>query len=61
MAVGLFITFFMSHRRLWIRLIEEKNRTHVIIGASANKNKVAFAGKIDKLVNSLSKVTEGGR
>jgi len=61
MAVGLFITFFMSHRRLWIRLTEDKNRTRVVIGASANKNKAAFEAKIDKLTSFLSKAPEGGR
>jgi cytochrome c biogenesis protein len=61
MAIGLFVTFFMSHRRLWIRLIEEKKHTRLIIGASANKNKAAFEGKIDKLMSFLSKTAEGGR
>ncbi|MGD1076643.1 MAG: cytochrome c biogenesis protein ResB [Thermodesulfovibrionales bacterium] len=61
MAIGLFVTFFMSHRRAWIRLIEDKNRTRVVIGASANKNKAAFEARIDKLVSFLSKAPEGGR
>jgi cytochrome c biogenesis protein len=61
MAIGLFVTFFMSHRRLWIRLIEEKKHTRLIIGASANKNKAALEGKIDKLISFLSKTPEGGR
>jgi hypothetical protein len=27
----------MSHKKIWIKLTEEKNNTHVIIGASATK------------------------
>lgn len=59
MAVGLFVAFFMSHRRLWIRLVEERNSTRVIIGASANKNRHAFERKIDRLAGMLGK--EGGK
>jgi len=61
MAVGLFIAFFMSHRKVWIKLVEEKNSTRVIVGASANKNRHAFEGKIDKMTDLLSKLKEGGK
>ncbi|MCL5024340.1 MAG: cytochrome c biogenesis protein ResB [Nitrospirae bacterium] len=61
MAVGLFVAFFMSHRKLWIRLVEEKNTTRVIIGASANKNRHAFERKIDKLLSALGSDKTGGK
>jgi cytochrome c biogenesis protein len=61
MAVGLFIAFFMSHRKLWVKLIEEKNNTRIIVGASANKNRQSFERKIDKLAGLLSKHREGGK
>ncbi len=61
MAVGLFIAFFMSHRKIWVSLKEEKSGTRVIIGASANKNRQSFEGKIDNLAASLSKAAEGGK
>lgn len=61
MALGLYIAFFMSHRKIWVRLVEEKNNTRVTIGASANKNKQSFERKVDKLVSYLSKVKEGGK
>jgi len=61
MAIGLFIAFFMSHRRIWVRLVDERNNTRVIIGASANKNKQAFERKIDTLVSHLTKTKEGGK
>ncbi|HWR58307.1 MAG TPA: cytochrome c biogenesis protein ResB, partial [Thermodesulfovibrionales bacterium] len=59
MSVGLYIAFFMSHRRIWIRLTEEKGSTRVVIGASTNKNRQSFEKKIDKLAVFLSKPTEG--
>ncbi len=55
MSLGLFIAFFMSHRRIWVKAIEEKNNTRVIVGASANKNRAAFERKIDKMVSVLAK------
>ena len=61
MALGLYIAFFMSHRRVWVRLAEEKGTTQVIIAAGANKNRHAFERKIDKLMSLLTKVKEGGR
>lgn len=61
MAVGLFIAFFMSHRKIWIRLTEEKSTARVVIGASANKNRQSFERKIDKLAGFLSKTAEGGK
>ncbi|HET6516516.1 MAG TPA: cytochrome c biogenesis protein ResB [Thermodesulfovibrionales bacterium] len=61
MAVGLFIAFFMSHKRLWVRLVEEKNGTRVVIGASANKNRQAFERQIDKVADLLTRAKERGR
>jgi cytochrome c biogenesis protein len=54
MALGLYVTFFMSHRRVWIAVVEEKGGSKVLIGASANRNRAAFEHKIEKLTGILS-------
>ena len=59
MSIGLFIAFFMSHKKLWVRISEEKNSTKVIIGATTNKNRAAFERKINKIPTLLSKKQEG--
>lgn len=59
MAIGLYIAFFMSHRRLWVRLIEEKNSTKIVVGATANKNRQAYERRIEKMLNYI-KTQEGG-
>lgn len=59
MTLGLFTAFFMSHRKLWVRIVEDKGNTKVSIGAFANKNRAAFERKIDKMVSLLRK-REGG-
>lgn len=61
MAAGLFITFFMSHRRIWVKVIEEKGGARVVLGASANKNRQAFERRIDNAISSFTNVKEGGR
>lgn len=58
MSVGLYMTFFMSHRRLWIKLVPEKNTTKVLIGGSANKTRQSFEQKINKMASLLG---EGGK
>ncbi|MEW6213634.1 MAG: cytochrome c biogenesis protein ResB, partial [Nitrospirota bacterium] len=60
-SIGLYIAFFMSHRRIWVRIVEEKNNTRVVVGATSNKNRAAFERKINKLISLLSKKQEGGK
>lgn len=59
MSAGLFIAFFISHRRLWVRLVEEKNTTRVIIGGTVNKNRASFERRIDVLCTILGQRQEG--
>jgi cytochrome c biogenesis protein len=59
MSIGLFIALFMSHRKLWVRISEDKNNSRVIIAATANKNRAAFERKIDKVISDLTKKQEG--
>ncbi|MEW6067745.1 MAG: cytochrome c biogenesis protein ResB [Nitrospirota bacterium] len=60
-SIGLFIAFFMSHRKLWVNIVADKNNnTRVIIGATSNKNRAAFEKKIDRLA-SLIKKEQGGK
>ncbi len=60
MALGLYITFFMSHRRIWVNLTEEKGATKILIGASANRNRVSLERKIERLVGDLEAGSKGG-
>ncbi|MGB9715159.1 MAG: cytochrome c biogenesis protein ResB [Thermodesulfovibrionales bacterium] len=61
MTVGLFIAFFMSHRRLWVRVVEEKGNTKVLIAAVSNKNRSAFERKLEKLVSLIREKHGGGK
>ena len=59
MSIGLFVAFFMSHQKIWVKAIEGKNNTRVIIGAVANKNRAALERKIDRITAALGKKQEG--
>ncbi len=61
MAIGLYMTFFMSHRRVWVALTEEKDNVKVLIGASANKNRASLERKIEKMANAVSAGHKGGK
>lgn len=61
MAAGLYMTFFMSHKRVWVNITEEKNTVKILIGASANKNRAAFEHKIEKLAGMLDAGQKGGK
>jgi len=61
MAFGLYMTFFMSHRRLWVGVTEDKGGTKIIIGASASKNKAAFEKKIEQLAEMINTGQKGGK
>jgi cytochrome c biogenesis protein len=58
-SIGLFIAFFMSHRKLWVSVVEEKNNTRIVVGATANKNRAALEKKIDRMISLVQKSQEG--
>ncbi len=60
MAVGLFMSFFMSHRRIWVAVSEDKSGSKITVGASAHRNRATFENKVDKLVSILSGGPKGG-
>lgn len=53
MILGLFVAFFMSHRRMWLLLKEEDGDTSVILSGSANKNKAGFEKTFSNLADLL--------
>lgn len=60
-SIGLYTAFFMSHRKLWVRIVQDKNNTNIMVGAMTNKNRSGFERKIDTMISLLKKRQEGGR
>ena len=54
MVAGLLITFFISHRRMWVLLYKGKaGKTHVAVAGSTNRNTLAFEADFQKSVEKL--------
>lgn len=54
-SIGLYMAFFMSHRKIWISITQEKDNTKMVIGATSDKRRGAFEKKIDKMLSLISK------
>ncbi|MFC1533989.1 cytochrome c biogenesis protein ResB [Thermodesulfobacteriota bacterium] len=53
--IGLFITFFTSHRTFWVRITEKTGEIRVSVAGAANKDPVGIERELDRLVNRLKK------
>ena len=56
MLLGLFTTFFMSHRKIWIFVCEKNSKTSIYMAGSANKNKSGFDGIFSNLADNLRNI-----
>jgi cytochrome c biogenesis protein len=50
MVIGLFIAFFMSHKRVWIII----TKGHARMYGNASKNQAAFSMQFDELAGKFS-------
>lgn len=55
MILGLFVAFFMSHRRIWVLLKQEDGVNVILVAGSANKNKLGFEKTFANLTETLQK------
>lgn len=53
MLFGLFVAFFLSHRKIWAYIHDIEGKTAVIFAGSANKNKLGFEKVFTSLVASF--------
>jgi cytochrome c biogenesis protein len=54
MIIGLIISFFFSHQRVWIK-IPTRGGGEIVFAGSTNKNKVGFEKKFGQLVEEVRK------
>lgn len=54
LMVGLFISFFIFHRRFWIKIEPSDNGTLIYIGGISNKDPLGFEREMDTIIKSLS-------
>ena len=53
MLLGLFVAFFMSHRKLLAYIHEEGGKTVILFAGTAHKNKVGFEKKFSELMREF--------
>ncbi|MBW2041766.1 MAG: cytochrome c biogenesis protein ResB [Deltaproteobacteria bacterium] len=54
MIVGCYITFFMSHKRLCVEVMQKGNGNQVHVTGTANKNKMSMDAVVDKMARELA-------
>jgi len=59
MSIALFVAFFVSHRKIWVRIEGAGSGSNILVGASAHRNKVSFEKDVEKIVARLSARLEG--
>jgi len=52
-VIGLFVTFFLFHRMIWVRLAAGKKGVTVAVAGMGNKNPVGMERELDTLVDQL--------
>lgn len=50
MLLGLYVAFFLSHRRMWALLSKTEAGTRILISGTSNKNKFGFDKEFDALI-----------
>lgn len=55
MLLGLFVAFFLSHKRLWVYISKKEDVTKILIAGSSNKNKAGFENIFYTLLEKLEK------
>ena len=61
MIGGFFVTFFMSHRRIWVRISSEKDGSVISIAGTASKNPVGLQRELARLTCNLKDVLDKGK
>jgi len=55
MVSGLFVTFFMSHKRMWVRVLDQGARAKIEVAGTTNKNPVGLQKERRHLMTNLHK------
>ncbi|MBK5101498.1 MAG: cytochrome c biogenesis protein ResB, partial [Desulfobacteraceae bacterium] len=53
MIVGFVVTFFTSHRRLWLRISRDKDGVAISVAGTSSKNPVGLQRELESITNDL--------
>ncbi len=55
LCVGPIIAFFGSHKKLWVRVQEQKGQAVITVAGTANRNRVGFEREFNRIVEEIAK------
>lgn len=61
MMAGFYMTFFMSHRRIWVRMMEKKGEALVEVAGSSHRNRADFEKELNRVGRSLREPSLRGK
>ena len=53
LIMGLMITFFLSHRRIWVRITKKNGEVEVAVSGMSNRDPVSLQKRIRSILNSI--------
>jgi cytochrome c biogenesis protein len=53
MMAGFYVAFFLSHRRIWVRLTEKEGKTWVEIAGASHRDRAGFEKEFEKMIQAL--------
>jgi cytochrome c biogenesis protein len=53
MMAGFYVAFFLSHRRIWVRLTEKGGKTWVEIAGASHRDRAGFEKEFEKMIQAL--------
>lgn len=61
MILGLYVTFFIAHQRVWVRVDHDPDNTAVLIAGSTNRNPASFEREFEGALADLKEELKGKR
>ncbi len=58
MVAGLFMTFFTSHRKIWIRISKSKDEAIINVAGRTNRNPLALEKELDQVTGQLHRILD---
>lgn len=53
LMIGLFVSFFIFHRRIWVKVVSSENNTLIYIGGLTNKDFIGFEKEMKAITEAL--------
>ncbi|MBN1104944.1 MAG: cytochrome c biogenesis protein ResB [Deltaproteobacteria bacterium] len=60
MVLGFFLTFFASHKRIWVRIEDRKGTLRVSVAGHSHKNPVGMERELDRIAERLQELFPRG-